>query len=206
MEKGDDYIDSFSPVPRAAAMRTIVSAAAAEHMHLHSVDWEQAFIQGDWANLPEDTPAIFIKPPTGWDGAADLGEDVVLQVTRPLYGHPASSRCLHFTVHEFLKSEGFTKAGFEESVWVREAGGKYHHRILLGIHIDDSLIACNDLHTLQHFKSSLLQRFQGTDEGEVTEYLGCKLIRDWENGSITISQAEYARKIVKLLNVDVSRP
>jgi hypothetical protein len=32
--------------------------------------------------------------------------------------------------------------------------------------------------TMSKFKQELLTRFQGTDEGEVKEYLGCELIRD----------------------------
>eukprot|EP00961_Rhodomonas_salina_P168350 2269274-Rhodomonas_salina.1 len=60
--------------------------------------------------------------------------------------------------------------------------------MVVGVHIDDSLIASRDLAELEEFKRLLLHRFKGTNGGEVTEYLGCALIRDWKNKSISISQ------------------
>eukprot|EP00961_Rhodomonas_salina_P204892 2765819-Rhodomonas_salina.1 len=163
MEKGDAFFDSFSSTPRATAMQCLVSTAAAEDMHLHTVDFEQVFIRGDWAALPEGAPTCFIRPPSGWDGAAALGPGAVLELCAPLYGHPA--RCLFFTLNEFMTDLGFVKAGFDESVW-----------IVVGVHIDDSLIACRNLNELEALKRLLLERFKGTNGGEVTEYLGCALV------------------------------
>eukprot|EP00961_Rhodomonas_salina_P175642 2368547-Rhodomonas_salina.1 len=102
MEKGDAFFDSFSSTPRAAAMQCIVSTAAAEDMHLHTVDFEQAFIQGEWSSLPEGAPTCFIKQPSGWDCADALGPDAVLELCAPLYGHPAAARCLFFTLNDFM--------------------------------------------------------------------------------------------------------
>ena len=41
-----------------------------------------------------------------------------------------------------------------------------------------------------------MERFEGTDEREVTCYQGCELIRDWQKHSIKILQSQYARKIL----------
>mmetsp|Transcript_69087 Transcript_69087/g.144046 ORF Transcript_69087/g.144046 Transcript_69087/m.144046 type:complete len:123 (-) Transcript_69087:378-746(-) len=87
MEKGEDFVDAFAPVPRAT----------------------------------EEMPQVFIRPPPGW--TEEPG--VVYEVLRPLYGIPSSARALHFTLDTWL-----------------------------------------------------LSRFEGTDEGEVTEYLGCVIDRD----------------------------
>eukprot|EP00961_Rhodomonas_salina_P039396 529613-Rhodomonas_salina.1 len=74
-----------------------------------------------------------------------------------------------------MKSEGFTQSGFEDSVWIREADARLPHRVLMSAHIDDTLILCEDLDTLTKFKALMLTLFEGTDEGEVTEYLGCNV-------------------------------
>ena len=50
--------------------------------------------------------------------------------------------------------------------------------IYVSTHVDDCLICCKSAMTMSKFKQELLTRFQGTDEGEVKEYLGCKVIRD----------------------------
>jgi hypothetical protein len=43
--------------------------------------------------------------------------------------------------------------------------------------VDDCLIARKSKDIMAAFKKEILTRFIGTDEGEVTEYLGCELIR-----------------------------
>jgi len=83
---------------------------------------------------------------------------------------PSSPRTLHKTLDCCFKSEGFTNAGFEESVWRRAADAKYAADIVISCHVDDSLIACSPLLVMRKFKSALLQRFTGTDEGPVTQY------------------------------------
>jgi hypothetical protein len=76
----------------------------------------------------------------------------------------------------FFKREGFDTIGFEESVWKRADGGKYDEDIYVSVHVDDCLIECKSKDIMTDFKKEILTRFIGTDEGEVTEYLGCELI------------------------------
>jgi hypothetical protein len=78
----------------------------------------------------------------------------------------------------YFRSEGFDTIGFEESVWRRPAGGKYAEDIFVSVHLDDCLIACKSSGIMTTFKKEFLTRFVGTDEGEVTQYLGYELIRD----------------------------
>ena len=94
MEKGEDFTEVFSPVPRSMAGRILMLMVAADDLELHAVDFSQAFIQADWKDLPEETPQIFIRPPQGWPEE----EGVVYEVLRPLYGIPSSARALHFTL------------------------------------------------------------------------------------------------------------
>eukprot|EP00961_Rhodomonas_salina_P022462 302121-Rhodomonas_salina.1 len=190
-------------------MLCIVSTAAAEDMHLHTINFEQAFIQalGEWSSLPEGAPTCFIKQPSGWDGADALGPDAVLELCAPLYGHPAAAQCLFFMLqlNDFMTDLGFEKAGFDESVWVRKAGGRFQNKIVVGVHIDDSMIACCDLAELKDFKCLLLERFKGTNGGEITEYLGWAVVLDWKKKSITLHQSLYSQHsdILQLYCIDV---
>jgi hypothetical protein len=111
----------------------------------------------------------FIQPPPGSPDANN--RDVVYEVCSPLYGNPSSPRALHKTLDAYFVSEGFEHVGFEESVWVRPKGGKYGEDIYVSTHVDDCLISCKSTATMSRFKQELLTRFQGTDEGEVNEYL-----------------------------------
>ena len=68
--------------------------------------------------------------------------------------------------------------------------------ILITAHIDDFIIACADRTVLDEFRRSfraaLLQRFEGTYEGEVHTYLGCEILRELEAGKTLLSQKHYA--------------
>eukprot|EP00961_Rhodomonas_salina_P003141 43515-Rhodomonas_salina.1 len=59
-------------------------------------------------------------------------------------------------------------------------------------------MACESISTLEKFKTSFLTHFEGTDEGDVTTYLGGELIRDSANRTITYCQLIYARKILQI--------
>lgn len=123
---------------------------------------------------------------------------MVFECLRQLYGIPSSACALHLTLTKWFKSQGFVTAGFEDSIWVREAGGEYKHRLIVSAHIDDTLMACESLETLEQFKASFLTRFEGTNEGAVSTYLGAELIRDRANRTITFKQLVYARKILQI--------
>ena len=49
---------------------------------------------------------------------------------------------------------------------------------------------------MRKFKSALLQRFTGTDEGPFTQYLGCQLIRDRPNCTFQLVQTAYIERLL----------
>ena len=51
------------------------------------------------------------------------------------------------------------------------------------------------------FKAHMLERFIGTDEGEVTEYLGCELVRDRKARTGQLIQAGYAERVLRVFNM-----
>ncbi len=67
----------------------------------------------------------------------------------------------------------------------------------MSAHVDDCLIACKSVTVMTAFKQDLLSRFVGTDEGEVTEYLGCEIIRDRKARTAKIVQSGYAERVLK---------
>ncbi len=96
--------------------------------------------------------------------------------------------------------------GFEESVWRRPAGGKYAEDIFISTHVDDCLIACKCADNMSTFKRELLTRFVGTDEGEVTQYLGCEVIRDRTARTAKLVQAGYAEHVLRTFGMWDCKP
>ena len=102
---------------------------------------------------------------------------------------PSAARAWFQTMSAFLKQEGCSKVGYEESMWKTTVNG---HDILLAAHIDDFLLACRDRPTLDTFRSRLLDHFDGSYEGEIQTYLGCEIERDIAKGTTSLSQKHYA--------------
>eukprot|EP00961_Rhodomonas_salina_P264971 3581993-Rhodomonas_salina.1 len=50
--------------------------------------------------------------------------------------------------------------------------------------------------TLNKFKTAFLTRFDGMDDGALTEYLGCEVITD-SQGKLTLRQSAYAERILR---------
>ena len=50
---------------------------------------------------------------------------------------------------------------------------------------------------MSRFKQELLTRFQGTEEGDVKEYLGCEVIRDRAARTGKLVQAGYAERVLR---------
>ena len=124
-------------------------------------------------------------------------QDVVYEVRCPLYGNPASQRALHKTLDAYILSEGFEHVGFEESVWVRPKSRQYEEDIHVSTRVNDCLICCKSTAIISKFNQALLTRCQGTDIGEVKEYLGSDVIRDRAARAGKMVEAGYAERVLR---------
>ena len=202
MVEKEDYECAFAPVPHSTCGRLVMSMAVANDWPLHKCDLTKAFVQAD--RLPEGRNGrVFIRPPPG---SSEDDPDVVYEVLRPLYGVPSSAKALNVTLHNYLTSLGFKTVGFEESVWVRPAGGRYSKCIMLSAHIDDNLITAETTQVLEQFKRDFLSRFKGTDEGEVSQYLGCEFVRDRAHRTGELKQTAYAKRLLQKFDMWEAMP
>ena len=93
----------------------------------------------------------------------------------------------------FLKREGCETLGFEKSMWQVTIDG---HRILLGAHIYDFILACTNRRILDAFRIRLLKAFEGTYEGPLEHHLGCEVACDMIAGTTQLSQKHYAEEVL----------
>jgi len=159
-------------------------------MFTDHVDISQAFVQGDL--LPGDghNGKVYISAPPGYPE----DPEICYLLRRPLYGMPSAARAWHQTMSSFLKTQGCTKVGYEESMWMATSNG---HQILLAVHIDDFIISCGHRPTLDIFRDALLARFDGTTDVAIQTYLGCEIDRDMSAGTTTLSQKHYDEDILR---------
>ena len=185
-----DFEDSFSSVPHASGLRLMLALATQHNMFTDHVDISQAFVQGDL--LPGDghNGKVYISAPPGYPE----DPEICYLLQKPLYGMPSAARAWHKTMSAFLHTQGCTKVGYEESMWMAKSNG---HQILLAAHIDDFIISCAHRPTLDAFRNALLARFDGTTDGAIQTYLGCEIERDMSTGTTTLSQKHYAEDILR---------
>ena len=185
-----DFEDSFSSVPHASGLRIMLALATQHNMFMDHVDISQAFCQGDLLPGDDHNGKVYISAPTGYPE----DPDICYLLRKPLYGMPSAARAWHKTMSGFLQSQGCSKVGYEESMWMVVSDG---HKILIAAHIDDFIISCAHRPTLDKFKNALLARFDGTSEGAIRTYLGCEIERNMHDGTTVLSQKHYAEDILR---------
>ena len=64
-------------------------------------------------------------------------------------------------------------------------------------YVDDILITGRSEEVVKRLKKALMNRFAMTDMGEVSRILGMAVNRDYDAGTLTITQKDYAKNILK---------
>ena len=79
-------------------------------------------------------------------------------------------------------------------------------KILLSIHVDDGLAACNDKAMYKAFIAAMSKDFDLSDSGELKWFLGGKVEQDRENGIVRLSQEQYCNDVLKRFQMDDCTP
>lgn len=71
--------------------------------------------------------------------------------------------------------------------------------LLVAVYVDDLLITGSKPEMIDEFKSNMSNKFETSDLGLLTYYLGIEVIQ--HNGGISIKQASYAKKVLEETNM-----
>eukprot|EP00961_Rhodomonas_salina_P199469 2690437-Rhodomonas_salina.1 len=75
--------------------------------------------------------------------------------------------------------------------------------IIVALYVDDGLVAHNSDSEYQIFINVLSKRFElSADAAEVSWYLGVSITRDWEKGTLKLSQEQYINDLLKRFNME----
>ncbi len=129
-----DFEDRFSSVPHASGLSLMLTLDTHHNMFTDHVDIRQAFVQDDL--LPGDghNVKVYISDPPGYPE----DPEICYLLQKPLYVMPSAARAWYKTISVFLHTQGCTKVGYEESMWMTTSND---HQILLVEHIDDFIIS-----------------------------------------------------------------
>jgi len=79
-------------------------------------------------------------------------------------------------------------------------------KILLSIHVDDGLVACNDEAMYKEFIADMSKDFDLSDSGELMWFLYGKVERDRKKGIVRLSQEQYCYDVLKRFQMSDCAP
>jgi hypothetical protein len=194
---GVDVFDTFSPVARLAAIRTVLALAARLNWEIHQVDVRSAYLYGELT--PDEV--IYLRPPPGIDGLCK--PDEVLLLSKALYGLKQSGRRWYQLLTKILGEIGLKRCEVDHAVFYRHTSSGTQ---IISAHVDDLTIAANTPELISEIKEGLKKRLEITDMGEIHWLLGIEIRRNRDSRTISLSQRSYIESIISRYNFDDARP
>src|SRR5690606_25198633 len=105
-------------------------------------------------------------------------------------------RAWNTKLNRILKELKFVKCTKESSVYRKEERGDL---LIVAIYVDDLFITGNSMRAIKKFKASMSEKFEMSDLGLLTYYLGIEVKQSKEG--IVIKQEAYARRILEEANM-----
>ena len=181
---------SAVPVVRFESLRTVIALAVQNGLKLHQMDVTTAFLNGE---LKEE---VYMKQPEGY--VIKGKEGLVCKLKKSIYGLKQSPRCWNSSLDDYLKKLGFLQAAGDPCLYMASEGEMF----LIAIYVDDILLAGKSITRMNTVKQALSQKFQVKDMGELSYFLGVKVIHDHNAGSVWIGQQSYTESILRKFGME----
>jgi len=182
---GTDYFEfqNYCAVLASRDNRVLLALAAAQGWHIYQTDVEQMFLHGVL-----DDVDLYIRPPALYPCPTDH----VLKLLKAVYGLHQAPPKFKKEVTVWLKSQGYSPANDSETVWIIRKGDKV---LIHALYADDFLhfSNCKDLYA--KFRDQFKNRFD-IKTGEVSVYLGNKIVVESDQFKTSINQSEYIEEIL----------
>lgn len=179
-----DFEEVFAPVARIETIRLLINLAASHGWEIHHLDVKTAFLHGE---LKEK---VYVAQPEGFEVKGS--EEKVYKLNKALYGLRQAPRAWNNKLNRILMELQFKKCSKEPSVYRKEVG---EHLLVIGVYVDDLFVTGTNLDVINKFKREMASKFEMSDLGKLTYYLGIKVHQN-QNG-ITLNQTSYAQKILE---------
>ena len=184
---GTDFFETYSPVFGYTSLRVLLAKAAAEDLAIHQWDLKNGFIQ-----QKIDVEHMYMECPEGYADVMPDGSKAALHCLRSIYGLKQSSRLLHNRLSQYLKSLGYVQTVSDACVYVKGL-------VIICTWVDDIIMFCpKRLKSASvQFDSLLRKEFEVSPWtfGEAGWILNMRVERDWETGTIHLSQEAAIEKL-----------
>jgi hypothetical protein len=182
---GTDYFEfqNYCAVLASRDNRVLLALAAAQGWHIYQTDVEQAFLHGVL-----DDVDLYIRPPALYPCPSDH----VLKLLKAVYGLHQAPPKFKKEVTEWLRSKGYSAANDSETVWILRKNDKV---LIHALYADDFLHFSNCKDMYAKFREQFKTRFD-IKTGEVSVYLGNKIVVESDQFKTSINQSDYIEEIL----------
>lgn len=157
------------------------------------MDVKTAFLNGE---LEEE---VYVTQPTGFEEKKHPYK--VLRLHKALYGLKQAPRAWNSKLDKCLKALGFARCPHEHAVYRRKNEGNV---MIVGVYVDDLILTGENRDAINHFKREMHQKFEMSDLGLLSYYLGIEVIQTAT--SISLCQTRYAKVILEKLGMRECNP
>ena len=184
-----DYFETFAATPSMSSIKLVMAVAVQEEWPLYHLDVTQAFVQ---AKVDTD---VFMKLP---EGCSEMTGSIV-KLEKCIYGTKQASRqWSRLLCRTLLEDVGMVQCQADPCVFRKKSAGRVS--LILVVHVDDILIS-GDEKDVKEVERILNSKFPVNNLGEVNWYMGCAVRRDWDRGTISVSQTTFADTLLKRFDV-----
>ena len=187
------------------SFRSTLALATAYDLRIDLWDLKNGFIQ-----QKIDVEHLYMECPDGYSKELDDGTPAALHCLRSIYGLRQSSMLLHERLTKHLTRNGFKQLKSDKCVYVKGEGAE---RQILLVWVDDIILATPryDEAARTQFDTALRGEFEVSPwtSGEASFVLGMNVKRDWEAGTLHLSQPGAIEKLAMkfgLTGVEKRRP
>ncbi|CAB1100747.1 unnamed protein product [Ectocarpus sp. CCAP 1310/34] len=177
-----DCGETYAPTVAVSSVRLLAAMACEQNLSLRHFDIKQAFVQSD---LDED---VFMRLPEGCGRLSGM----IVKLNKSLYGLKQASRQWHSHLARCLICLGFIQCMADTCVFRLIEEGRVV--VTLVVHVDD-IFSIGEEERCDQFGRDLNTMVPVKNLGDLRWYSGCFYERDWDAGTLKISQQTYAEEL-----------
>ncbi|CAM9861346.1 unnamed protein product [Sphacelaria rigidula] len=171
-----------------ASIKLVMAVAVQEEWPLHHFDVTQAFVQAEM-----DTDVCMRLP----EGSSVL-IDVTVKLEKSIHGiKQAGRRWFRLLCKTLLENVGMVQCEADPCIGYNEPK---QARVILVVHVDDILISGTEEY-VGTVDQILDKKFPTNNLEEVTWYMGCAVDRDWDKGTLSVTQTTFTDTLLKHFEV-----
>ena len=179
--EGVDFEETFAPVARMEAIRTILAYACSKQIKVYQMDVKSTFLNGE---LEEE---VYIEQPRGFP-LSEHG-DFVCRLKKALYGLKQAPRAWYSRLDKYLQQQGFIRGNVDNNLYIKM---DKNSMIIIEVYVDDIIFGSDDDRLSQQFAKDMQSEFEMSLLGELDFFLGLQISQ--LNDGIFISQSKYIKK------------